>query len=177
MNNNEWISVKDHLPPLDKNVLVCRANCPVVFEARRKKFGRKQLWTNAVWNYQPIEPIEGDGAITHWREMPEAFFSKKENTLIKFSKIPHKNFAIQFYSQGQLNDLIYKLKALGYDYGTGGTDIEEIKLLGIRHFGDLDDCCLSIDRSCSYHPRPYVSIGVDKNNEEIYEFYNIDWRV
>lgn len=23
----------------------------------------------------------------------------------------------------------------------------------------------------------YVSIGADKNNEETYEFYNIDWRV
>lgn len=75
--NSDWISVKDYLPPLDKSVLVCRANQEQVFEAHRAKFGTKQLWTNAVWDYKPIPPAEENGRITHWRPMPEAY---KERT-------------------------------------------------------------------------------------------------
>ena len=69
-----WQSVKDHLPPMDVPVIVARAGQVTSFEALRKKnkFGKGWYWTNAVWNYQPIEPIASNGGITHWRAFPKA---------------------------------------------------------------------------------------------------------
>lgn len=64
----QWISVKKHLPRLDKAVIVA-TECGSVFEALRMRKDRKQYWTNAVWAYQPIENMTGK--ITHWMPLPE----------------------------------------------------------------------------------------------------------
>lgn len=67
----DWISVKDRLPPLNKEVIVCRAGQKCSFTACRKDYGGEQHWTNAIWHDMPIWPIETDGDITHWMPLPE----------------------------------------------------------------------------------------------------------
>lgn len=67
-----WYSVKDNiLPPLDKEVIVCRENQGYSFSAYRKKFNDGWYFTNAIWNWMPIE-----GDITHWMPMPEGYTRK-----------------------------------------------------------------------------------------------------
>lgn len=100
--------------------------------------------------------------------------NNKNNTLTNFFKIPHKEFAIHIHNEEQLNDLVNKFKALGYDYGTGDTDIEQIKL--VQYFGGFNNCYISIDKECTYHPRPYVCLGKSPD-EKVYEFDDIDWRI
>ena len=64
----QWISVKKHLPPLNTPVIVA-VECGNVFAARRTKNLGKQFWTNAVWDYKPMEGLTGK--VTHWMPMPE----------------------------------------------------------------------------------------------------------
>ena len=77
----KWIDIKatNYYPPLQTEVIVCRANQGKSFSAFRvkDKLTKETYWTNAVWNYQPIEPILKDGGITHWMPMPEAIKIKK----------------------------------------------------------------------------------------------------
>jgi hypothetical protein len=94
---------------------------------------------------------------------------------IKFKDIKENNIAIHFTSQSQLEQLVDCLNAYGYDYGTGGSDINEIKILGVRYFG-ADNQHLSLDRSKKYHPRNFISCGIGWK-DTIYEFDQIDWNV
>lgn len=64
----DWISVKDRLPPLDKPVIV--ATKSTSFEAVRKRFGRKHIWTNAVWCYNSYMENQ-TGKILYWQPFPE----------------------------------------------------------------------------------------------------------
>ena len=72
----KWIDIKatNYYPPLQTEVIVCRENQGYSFSAQRirDKNTGEYYWTNAVWNWKPIEPILKDGGITHWMPMPEA---------------------------------------------------------------------------------------------------------
>ena len=65
---NEWISIKDRLPKLATPVIVATA-CGNVFEAARIRKNRKHYWTNAVWEYEPMEIKTGK--VTYWQPLPE----------------------------------------------------------------------------------------------------------
>lgn len=94
---------------------------------------------------------------------------------IKFQNITENNIAIHFANQSQLKQLVDYLSAYGYDYGTGGSDINEIKILGISYFGS-DNQYLSLDRSKKYHPRNFIACGQGWQ-DTTYEFEEIDWNV
>jgi hypothetical protein len=71
----KWIDIKatNFYPPLQTEVIVCRANQGKSFSAFRvkDKLTKEIYWTNAVWNYQPIPPSLEDSGITHWMPMPD----------------------------------------------------------------------------------------------------------
>lgn len=62
-----WISVKDRLPKLDTEVIV--ATKSKVFSALRKKLERYQYWTNAVWDFKPMEKYTGK--VLYWMPLPK----------------------------------------------------------------------------------------------------------
>ena len=64
----EWISVKNRLPKLDTEVIV--ATKSKVFSAMRKRKNRSEIiWTNAVWEYEPMEIFTGK--VLYWMPLPE----------------------------------------------------------------------------------------------------------
>lgn len=95
---------------------------------------------------------------------------------IKFYNIKEEHVAIHFTSNKQLDKLVDNLKAYGYDYGTGGSDIDEIKYLGIRYFASSDNQYLTLDRSKKHHPRNYCSCGKGYN-ATLYNFKDLDWNI
>lgn len=98
---------------------------------------------------------------------------------VKFCNIEEPYIAIHFSTQAQLEKLVDYLKAYGYDYGTGGGDLCEIKELGIRYFSHdefNDSRYLSLDRSKSHHPRNYVSCGLGYKDVK-YDFKELDWNI
>lgn len=94
---------------------------------------------------------------------------------IKFCDIEDDFIAIHFSDNKELDKLVDCLKAYGYDYGTGGTDIDEIKFLGCGYFGVYNKF-LSLDRSKKYHPRNYCSCGLGYR-DTLYDFKTIDWNI
>lgn len=64
----EWISVKNRLPKLDTEVIV--ATKSKVFSAMRKRKNRSEIiWTNAVWEFEPMEKYTGK--VLYWMPLPE----------------------------------------------------------------------------------------------------------
>ena len=64
----EWIDVKNRLPKLDTIVII--ATKSNVFPAMRKRINRDEIiWTNAVWDYEPIELYTGK--VLYWQPLPE----------------------------------------------------------------------------------------------------------
>ncbi|MBD5534566.1 MAG: hypothetical protein HDQ99_02680 [Lachnospiraceae bacterium] len=94
---------------------------------------------------------------------------------IKFCNINEIEIAIHFTTQTQLEKFVDYLKAYGYDYGTGGSNIDEIKGLGVRYFGENNQY-LTLDRSKTYHSRNYCSCGKGYR-ATLYDFKDIDWNV
>lgn len=94
---------------------------------------------------------------------------------VKFIDIKDESVAIWFSNQSQLNKLVDYLKAYGYAFGTGGTDPDEIKELGVRYFSGKDNQYLSLDRSKGH--RPYISCGVSFRDDAVYDFNDIDWSI
>lgn len=93
----------------------------------------------------------------------------------RFCDIKEEHIAIHFTNQEQLEKLVDYLKAYGYDYGTGNSDINEIKELTVRYFGK-DNQYLSLDRSKRYHPRNFCSCC--KGWQDVcYDFGRIDWNI
>ena len=98
---------------------------------------------------------------------------------IKFCDIAEPHIAIHFSTQMQLEKLVDYLKAYGYYYGTGGSDLCEIKELGIRYFthNEFNDSrYLSLDRSKSHYHGNYVSCGLGYEDIK-YDFKEIEWNV
>lgn len=61
MSNNDWVSVKDKLPPSKKNVLVCIENRGISIGYYNR---RKDDWfteCNETWGFN----------ITHWQYLPK----------------------------------------------------------------------------------------------------------
>lgn len=93
----------------------------------------------------------------------------------KFCDIKEEHIAIHFTNQEQLEKLVDCLKIYGYDYGTGNSDLDEIKELTVRYFG-TDNRYLSLDRSKRYHPRNFCSCG--KGWQDVcYDFGRLDWNI
>ena len=67
-NDMQWINVKERRPKLDEPVIVS-TKCGNVFEAIRIRRNKLTYWTNAVWQYLPMQ--EHTGAVTHWMPMPK----------------------------------------------------------------------------------------------------------
>lgn len=93
----QWVSVKKHLPRLDKAVIVA-TECGSVFEALRMRKDRKQYWTNAVWAYQPIENMTGK--VTHWMPMPEPP-KKDTDPFFNAANQNRLNKTIEAYEKGE----------------------------------------------------------------------------
>lgn len=93
----------------------------------------------------------------------------------RFCDIKEEHIAIHFTNQEQLEKLVDYLKAYGYDYGTGNSDINEIKALTVRYFGK-DNQYLSLDRSKRYHPRNFCSCCKGWQ-DTLYDFGRIDWNI
>ena len=98
---------------------------------------------------------------------------------VKFCNITEPYIAIHFSTQTQLEKLIDYLKAYDYHYGTGGSDLNEIKELGVRFFSHdefNDSRYLSLDRSKSHYHGNYVSCSLGYKDTK-YDFKEIDWNV
>ena len=98
---------------------------------------------------------------------------------VKFCSIKSPHIAIHFSTQAQLERLVDYLNAYGYCYGTGGSDLNEIKELGVRFFSHdefNDSRYLSLDRSKSHYHSNYVSCGLGYEDDK-YDFKEIDWNV
>ena len=94
---------------------------------------------------------------------------------IRFVDIPEKEIAIGFKNKRQLNDLIKKLKAFEYKFGTGDSSLDNL-LYYYRQPMDDDFEYISLDRSkthCSYN---YVSYGIGYE-DKVYYYNDIDWRI
>lgn len=64
---DNWIDVKEDLPRLDVCVIVATKNN--VFPAVRIRKDGSQFWTNATWNYIPMEDYTGK--VLYWQPLPE----------------------------------------------------------------------------------------------------------
>ena len=62
---NEWISVKDRLPPRYKKILVVNGHGYVAISAFVKEFDGKWTWLSVSGKYNHINDI------THWMPLPE----------------------------------------------------------------------------------------------------------
>ena len=94
---------------------------------------------------------------------------------VKFIDIKDECVAIYFSNQSQLNKLVDCLKAYRYDYGTGGTNPDEIKELGVRYFAGKDNQYLSLDRRKGH--QPFISCGISRRDGAVYDFEDIDWSI
>ena len=63
---NEWISVKDRLPPRYKKILVVNGHGYVTISAFVKELDGKWTWLSESGKYNHINDI------THWMPLPEA---------------------------------------------------------------------------------------------------------
>lgn len=124
---------------------------------------------NRIINSEPIISKEG------FTEVSKTIESQRKPK-VRFCDIKEKEIAIRFHSQKQLENLVDHLMNLGYDYGTGGKSVSEIKYLRLDYFGGVSGQALSLDRSCTYHPRPFASCGIGYK-DTMYDYKDIDWSI
>ena len=124
---------------------------------------------NRIINSLPIVSKE------EFAEVSKAIESQRKPK-VRFCDIKEKEIAIRFHTQKQLESLVDHLINLGYDYGTGGGSLSEVKYKRLDYFGGVDNQALSLDRSCSYHPRPFASCGVGYK-DTMYDYKDIDWSI
>lgn len=94
---------------------------------------------------------------------------------IRFVDIPEKEIAIGFKNKRQLNDLIKKLKAFEYKFGTGNSSLDNLLYYYIQPIDD-DFEYISLDRSKTHCPYNYVSYGIGYE-DKVYLYDDIDWRI
>jgi len=96
-------------------------------------------------------------------------FIKSKKT-ISFIKIKEPNIAIHFNSKKELDMLIDYLDEYGYEFGTGGSSVQEIKDYTVAHFSGSNYLSLTRDKARNN----YVSCGLGYQDKK-YEFSEIDF--
>ena len=124
---------------------------------------------NRLINSEPIISKE------EFSEVSQVIESQRKPK-VRFCDIREVEIAIRFHTQKQLESLVDHLMNLGYDYGTGGGSLSEVKHKRLEYFGGVGNQALSLDRGCTYHPRPFASCGVGYK-DTIYDYKDIDWSI
>ena len=123
--------------------------------------------------------IEEDEMLKHINSLLENnLFDTSTNNLtskIKFVDIPEKEIAIGFKNKRQLKDLVEKLKAFEYKFGTGNGSLDELLYYYRQPYND-DFEYISLDRSKTHCPYNYISYGIGYK-DKVYHYNDIDWRI